>query len=139
MPIEPRLGKMIIYGCIFFCGDALCTIAASTTFPEPFVSNGMGRSLSWPHRRLAGCRHSDHVALLHAFQLWEDARMGGEQNESYFCETKSLSMPTLRMTSEAKNQLRDILVNAGFPEECFVAQSFNYSGPDSKLDMVSGT
>jgi len=28
--------------------------------------------------------------------------MGGEQNESYFCETKSLSMPTLRMTSEAK-------------------------------------
>ena len=29
-------------------------------------------------------------------------RMGGEQNEIYFCEDKSLSMPTLRMTSEAK-------------------------------------
>ena len=28
--------------------------------------------------------------------------MGGEQNEIYFCEDKSLSMPTLRMTSEAK-------------------------------------
>ena len=29
-------------------------------------------------------------------------RMGGEQNETYFCESKSLSMPTLRMTCEAK-------------------------------------
>ena len=29
-------------------------------------------------------------------------RMGGEQSEMNFCENKSLSMPTLRMTCEAK-------------------------------------
>ena len=28
--------------------------------------------------------------------------MGGEQSEMNFCEHKSLSMPTLRMTCEAK-------------------------------------
>jgi ATP-dependent RNA helicase A len=38
LPIEPRLGKMIIMGCIFFVGDAVCTIAAATTFTEPFVN-----------------------------------------------------------------------------------------------------
>ena len=38
LPIEPRLGKMIIMGCIFFVGDAVCTIAAATTFTEPFIS-----------------------------------------------------------------------------------------------------
>ena len=48
--------------------------------------------------------------------------MGGEQAEEYFCDNKSLSMPTLRMTAEAKNQLRDLLVNAGFPEECLTPQ-----------------
>ncbi|KAL3871841.1 hypothetical protein ACJMK2_039813 [Sinanodonta woodiana] len=136
LPIEPRLGKMIIYGCIFYCGDAACTIAASTTFPEPFVTPTDRRRLGWVHKSLAGNRFSDHVALLNAFNLWEEARMGGEQSEMYFCDTKSLSMPTLRMTWEAKNQLRDILMNAGFPEECLLPQMFNYNGPDNKLDTV---
>ncbi len=54
-----------------------------------------------------------------------------------FCDHKSLSMPTLRMTCEAKNQLRDILVNAGFAEDSLCPQSFNYTGPDTKLDVVS--
>lgn len=63
-------------------------------------------------------------------------RMGGEQSEMYFCDQKSLSLPTLRMTCEAKNQLRDILINTGFPEDCLLAQVYNYHGPDTKLDMV---
>ncbi|XP_033728682.1 ATP-dependent RNA helicase A-like isoform X2 [Pecten maximus] len=136
LPIEPRLGKMIIYGCLFYCGDAVCTIAASTTFPEPFITPTDRRRLGWVHKSLAGNRCSDHVALLNALSLWEEARMGGEQSEIYFCEQKSLSMPTLRMTSEAKCQLRDILINSGFPEECLLPQVYNYNGPDSNLDMV---
>lgn len=42
--------------------------------------------------------------------------MGGEDAEIRFCEHKRLNMPTLRMTWEAKVQLKDILVNVGFPE-----------------------
>ena len=56
------------------CGDAVCTIASSTTFSEPFVTSMDRRRLDWVHKSLAGTRCSDHVALLHAFQLWEDAR-----------------------------------------------------------------
>lgn len=43
-------------------------------------------------------------------------RMGGEEAEKRFCEHKRLSMATLRMTWEAKVQLKDILINSGFPE-----------------------
>ncbi|ESO96009.1 hypothetical protein LOTGIDRAFT_116243 [Lottia gigantea] len=136
MPIEPRLGKMIIYGCIFYVGDAMCTIAASTTFPEPFVTQVDRRRLGWVHKSLAGNRCSDHVALLNAFGMWEEARCGGEDNEMYFCDQKSLSMTTLRMTCEAKNQLRDILVNVGFPEESLMPQTFSFTGPDNRLDVV---
>lgn len=28
LPVEPRLGKAMVLGTVFFCGDALCTIAA---------------------------------------------------------------------------------------------------------------
>ncbi|PVD18246.1 hypothetical protein C0Q70_21779 [Pomacea canaliculata] len=35
-----------------------------------------------------------------------------------------------------RNQLRDILVNTGFPEVCLLPQSFDFNGPDNNLDVV---
>ncbi|XP_030061320.1 ATP-dependent RNA helicase A isoform X2 [Microcaecilia unicolor] len=134
LPIEPRLGKMMIMGCIFYVGDAVCTISAATCFPEPFISEG--KRLGFVHRNYSGTRFSDHVALLSVFQAWDDVRMGGEEAEIRFCEHKRLNMPTLRMTWEAKVQLKDILVNSGFPEECLMTQMFNNTGPDNNLDVV---
>ena len=62
-------------GCCFFsCGDAMCTMAAATTFSEPFESGTDRRRLSYVHKNLAGTRHSDHVAMLNAFHSWEEAR-----------------------------------------------------------------
>lgn len=43
-------------------------------------------------------------------------RINGEEAETRFCEHKRLNMSTLRMTWEAKVQLKEILVNSGFPE-----------------------
>ncbi|XP_060088403.1 ATP-dependent RNA helicase A isoform X1 [Heteronotia binoei] len=134
LPIEPRLGKMMIMGCTFYVGDAVCTISAATCFPEPFISEG--KRLGYVHRNFAGNRFSDHVALLSVFQAWDDARMGGEDAEIRFCEHKRLNMATLRMTWEAKVQLKDILVNSGFPEDCLMTQIFNNTGPDNNLDVV---
>ncbi|XP_026525038.1 ATP-dependent RNA helicase A isoform X1 [Notechis scutatus] len=134
LPIEPRLGKMMIMGCIFYVGDAVCTISAATCFPEPFISEG--KRLGYVHRNFAGNRFSDHVALLSVFQAWDNARMGGENAESRFCEFKRLNMATLRMTWEAKVQLKEILVNSGFPEESLMTQVFNNTGPDNNLDVV---
>ncbi|NWV66598.1 DHX9 helicase, partial [Malurus elegans] len=129
-----RLGKMMIMGCIFYVGDAVCTISAATCFPEPFINEG--KRLGYVHRNFAGTRSSDHVALLSVFQAWDDARMGGEEAEKRFCEHKRLSMATLRMTWEAKVQLKDILISSGFPEECLMTQPFNNTGPDNNLDVV---
>uniref|UniRef100_A0A665V471 RNA helicase n=1 Tax=Echeneis naucrates TaxID=173247 RepID=A0A665V471_ECHNA len=134
LPIEPRLGKMMIMGCIFHVGDAMCTISAASCFPEPFISEG--KRLGFVHRNFAGSRFSDHVALLSVFQVWDEIRLAGEEAESRFCEHKRLNMSTLRMTWEAKVQLKEILVNSGFPEETLLTQVFNPVGPDNGLDVV---
>ncbi|MED6280911.1 ATP-dependent RNA helicase A [Characodon lateralis] len=134
LPIEPRLGKMMIMGCIFHVGDAMCTISAASCFPEPFINDG--KRLGFVHRNFAGTRFSDHVALLSVFQAWDEVRINGEEAENRFCEHKRLNMSTLRMTWEAKVQLKDILVNSGFPEECLMTQMFNTVGPDNNLDVV---
>ncbi|XP_075220513.1 dosage compensation regulator mle isoform X2 [Lycorma delicatula] len=134
LPIEPRLGKMMILGSLFFVGEALSTVAAnSSTFPEVFLTE---RRLSYQQRAFAGSRYSDHIAMLNVFQTWEGVRMNGPAAEENFCDHKQLSIPTLRVTWEAKNQLKDLLIAAGFPEESMLAQVYNFSGPDDKLDVV---
>lgn len=40
--------------------------------------------------------------MLNAFQTWEGVRMNGPAAEESFCEHKQLSIPTLRITWEAK-------------------------------------
>ncbi|KAB7505156.1 Dosage compensation regulator [Armadillidium nasatum] len=137
LPVEPRLGKMVILGCIFNCGDAMCTVAAhNSTSPEIFIIPPEYRRLSPFQKAFSGNRYSDHIAMLNVFNAWEEARAGGEQAEINFCDYKNLSMPTLRVTWEAKNQLRELLFAAGFPEECLMNQMYNFYGPDPKLDTV---
>ncbi|CAF0906923.1 unnamed protein product, partial [Didymodactylos carnosus] len=135
LPIEPKMGKMIILGCIFFVGDAACTIASCTSFPEPFLHDG--KHIRGMHKSLAGQRYSDHVALLNGFQQWEKEKMrGGERAELEFCDRKCLNASIMRMTFEARNQLRDIMVMSGFPEDCVQQQWFDVNRPDTKLDIV---
>jgi ATP-dependent RNA helicase A len=85
-------------------GDAVCTIAAASTFSEPFVIET--KYLRPMHRNYAGKRCSDHIALFMAFQQWLKAKWYGEQSEQEFCERKALNMQILRMTFEARNQLK---------------------------------
>ena len=56
-------------------GDAMCTMGAASTFSEPFVTGTDRRRLGYVHKNLAGTRCSDHVAMLNAFQAWEEARL----------------------------------------------------------------
>jgi ATP-dependent RNA helicase A len=137
LPVEPRLGKMMILGTVFGCGDAVTTIAAQSSTGSEFFMTDMTRGrLTFQQRNFAGNRYSDHIAQFNAFQCWEEARQGGENAEINFCDHKSLNMPTLRTTWEAKKQLGDLLIQAGFPEECMTPQMYNFTGPDAKLDML---
>ncbi|XP_026331341.1 dosage compensation regulator, partial [Hyposmocoma kahamanoa] len=137
LPIEPRLGKMLVLGFVFGVGDPLTTMAAnSTTFPEIFVVEGR-RKLSGHQRALAGDRASDHIAMLNAFQLWEREHAKGEEAELQWCEWKGVQQTTLRVTYEAKYQLNNILTTTiGFPEECCIPQRWNPQGPNATLDCV---
>ncbi|XP_066965316.1 ATP-dependent RNA helicase A protein-like isoform X2 [Macrobrachium rosenbergii] len=119
LPIEPRLGRMVILGSIFSCGDAMCTIAAhNSTSPEIFIIPPESRRLSPFQKAFSGNRFSDHIAALNAFNCWEEARVSGEDAEINFCDYKGLSMPSLRVTWEAK--------------------TYNFVDPDPQVDVLVG-
>ena len=37
LPVNPRIGKIILFGAIFSCLDPVLTIASALGFKEPFV------------------------------------------------------------------------------------------------------
>ncbi|XP_014281109.1 dosage compensation regulator mle isoform X2 [Halyomorpha halys] len=136
LPIEPRLGKMMILGCVFQVGDALATIAAnSSTFPEVFITE---RRLTGIQRAFAGTRCSDHLAMLHVYSQWASAcNRGGETAGLTFCEAKQVSEPTLRVTADAKSQLKDLLIACGFQEESMLSMFYQFNDEDENLDIIT--
>ena len=68
----------------------MCTIAASTSFPEPFETPSDRKRLGWVHKQFAGSRHSDHIALLSAYQAWEDARYSNSEKFAFFANAVQL-------------------------------------------------
>lgn len=137
LPIEPRLGKMMIMGCIFGCADGLGAMAAySGTFSEIFALDMGQRRLMNHQRALGGKKHSDYAAMINAFQQWNNARNRGEEAEVKFCEWKGLQLPTFRVMWEAKRQLLDLLNQTGFPEEIMIEKHFNPDLPDNDLDII---
>ncbi|KAF0307755.1 ATP-dependent RNA helicase A protein [Amphibalanus amphitrite] len=139
LPVEPRLGRMLVLASCFGLADAACTVAAQSDGGDVFLSalGSEQRRVTYQQRRFAGNRCSDHLATLNAFQAWENAREGGEQAEIQFCDNQMLSMPTLRVMSEAKNQLKQLLVSAGFPEQCLQPVPMDFNGPDTGLDTLA--
>lgn len=120
-----------------FRGYKLCRyFKAATTFSEPFIVEG--RYLRMAHKNLSGKMHSDHIALLMAFQQWLKAKWRSEEAEQEFCDRKSLNLQILRMTYEARNQLKDIMLFSGFPEDCMMeGSSFDANVDDPRLDTIT--
>ncbi|XP_054157981.1 ATP-dependent RNA helicase A protein-like [Oppia nitens] len=117
LPIEPRIGKCMIASIIFGCAESMCTITANaSTCPDPFDSFNLNR-LRYAHKKFSNGYFSDHLMLLKAFRLWERAERKGEGNAIQYCEQNSLLPTSMRITSEAKRQLIELLKSSMFPDQ----------------------
>ncbi|XP_021944591.1 dosage compensation regulator isoform X2 [Folsomia candida] len=138
LPISPTLGKMLILGTMFNCADPLAIISAqSSNLSEVFTLGPENKRLTPTQRAFACHKHSDHLATLNAFQQWEyHKEKGGERQELEFCAQRMLSQPSLRVTSDAKNQLLQVLVQCGFPEEQVLPCQIKFREQAPVLDII---
>ena len=120
---------MLIMSILFGQGDIFTTIAAAISFPEPYIIKG--KRLSYKHRNLGRSKFSDHISLSNVFQNWLTMKMISDERADYFCDRFQLNRFSLHMVHDAKQQLQRILMDQGFPEECFV------SGPSDNTRITS--
>lgn len=64
LPVDVRIGKMLIYGAIFGCIEPVLTMAAAMGFRSPFFSPIDKREEADKTRKALGVAHSDHLTTL---------------------------------------------------------------------------
>ncbi|XP_058802903.1 3'-5' RNA helicase YTHDC2-like [Phymastichus coffea] len=115
LPIEPRLGKMLLYAVVLKCLDPILTIVCSLAYKDPFVTPyqpSKKQSAKLARKEFAANTYSDHMAVLRAFQIWQNARANGWERS--FCEKNFISAAVMEMVVGMRTQLLGQLRASGF-------------------------
>uniref|UniRef100_A0A7N6BDQ7 ATP-dependent DNA/RNA helicase DHX36 n=1 Tax=Anabas testudineus TaxID=64144 RepID=A0A7N6BDQ7_ANATE len=115
LPVEPHIGKLILFGALLGCLSPVLTIAASLSFKDPFfIPLGKEKMADMRRKTLSRNSKSDHLTIVNAFQGWEEAKQRGARYEREYCWDNFLSANTLQMLHNMKGQFAEHLMHAGF-------------------------
>ncbi|KAF1899396.1 hypothetical protein Lal_00019524 [Lupinus albus] len=115
LPVDPKLGKMLIMGAIFRCFDPVLTVVAGLSVRDPFLLPQDKRDLAGTAKsRFSAKDYSDHMALVRAYEGWKDAEREGSAYE--YCWRNFLSAQTLQAIHSLRKQFSFILKDAGLVE-----------------------
>uniref|UniRef100_A0A3B3WVP6 RNA helicase n=1 Tax=Poecilia mexicana TaxID=48701 RepID=A0A3B3WVP6_9TELE len=115
LPVEPHIGKLILFGALLGCLDPVLTIAASLSFKDPFfIPLGKEKMADMRRRTLSRNSKSDHLTIVYAFKGWQEAKQRGSRYEREYCWDNFLSANTLQMLHNMKGQFAEHLMSAGF-------------------------
>ncbi|CAN8061438.1 unnamed protein product [Agarophyton chilense] len=116
IPVDAKIGKLLVYGSLFSCLDATLTMAATVSERSPFYSPFGKREESRAAKAKFKWGKSDLLTYVHAFNRWRELRESGcgfsaEQN---FCSQHFLSRKTLLTIADGRSRLADVLKDIGF-------------------------
>ncbi|KAL7743180.1 hypothetical protein ACLKA6_016313 [Drosophila palustris] len=115
LPVDVRIGKLMLYGAIFQCLDSVLTIAACLSNKSPFVSPLNKRVEADKCKRNFAIGNSDHLTVLNAYRKWLDVSKRGHYGASRnYASENFLSMNTLETIADLKYQYLELLVSIGF-------------------------
>ncbi|KAA0058112.1 DExH-box ATP-dependent RNA helicase DExH3 [Cucumis melo var. makuwa] len=130
LPVEPKLGKMLILGAIFNCLDPIMTIVAGLSVRDPFLMPSDKKDLAESAKAHFAARDcSDHLALVRAYQGWRDAEK--QQSGYEYCWRNFLSMQTLRAIDSLRKQFFFLLKDSGLVD--YDSEKCNNSNYDEHL------
>ncbi|KAL8265856.1 hypothetical protein R6Q59_003200 [Mikania micrantha] len=111
LPLDPKLGKMLIMGAFFRCFDPILTIVAGLSVKDPFLlPHEKKDQASTAKSRFSAKDYSDHMALVRAYEGWKEAEREGSAYE--YCWKNFLSAQTLQAIHSLRNQFHYILKDA---------------------------
>lgn len=106
LPVDAKLGKVLIYAIILKCIDPVLTIVSVLSVKDPFILPNQiserGKALE-AKKRLSEDSLSDHMTLLRAFQKWIDNKSC--KREKYFCNEHFISSGSMDTINAVRSQI----------------------------------
>ncbi|XP_058088650.1 DExH-box ATP-dependent RNA helicase DExH5, mitochondrial-like isoform X2 [Magnolia sinica] len=116
LPVEPKLGKMLILGAIFNCLDPVLTVVSGLSVRDPFLMPLDKKDLAESAKsQFSAQDYSDHLALVRAYEGWKEAER--EQNGYDFCWKNFLSLQTLKAMDSLRKQFLTLLADTGLVDD----------------------
>ncbi|XP_020943251.1 putative ATP-dependent RNA helicase DHX57 isoform X1 [Sus scrofa] len=117
LPVDVRIGKLMLFGSIFRCLDPALTIAASLAFKSPFVSPWDKKEEANQKKLEFAFANSDYLALLRAYKGWQLSTKEGMRASYNYCRQNFLSGRVLQEMASLKRQFTELLSDIGFVKE----------------------
>ncbi len=124
LPVDCRVGKLILLGAMFSVADEALTIAAVLSHRSIFLAPIAERDRANFCRMQFAMGQSDHLTTLNAYNQVD--RMGSERYD--FCRENFISNKGLQTVAGLKRQLLELLSDAGFVRGGLRARSVEYLG-----------
>ncbi|XP_031433314.1 ATP-dependent RNA helicase DHX29 [Clupea harengus] len=114
LPVNVKIGKMLIFGAILGCLEPIATIAAAITEKSPF-STPMGRKEEANLAKAAlAVANSDHLTMYKAYLGWRNACSEGTRTGMAYCRKYFLNHTALITIEDVKQDLMRMVKQAGF-------------------------
>ncbi|XP_070180183.1 putative ATP-dependent RNA helicase DHX57 [Littorina saxatilis] len=136
LPVDVRIGKLMVFGAIFRCLDSALTIAASLSFKSPFVSPFGKKTEADEKKHEFAVGNSDYLTILNAYKKWLEAKKLGRHEEYEFCQENFLSIKTLQMLASLKQQYVELLSDIGFTKQGLRLRTVQRAARESWTDGI---
>ncbi|XP_066472294.1 ATP-dependent RNA helicase DHX29 [Tiliqua scincoides] len=115
LPVNVKIGKMLIFGAIFGCLDSVATLAAVMTEKSPFTTPIGRKDEADLAKSSLAVANSDHLTIYKAYLGWKKARHeGGYRAEMTYCRRNFLNRTSLLTLEDVKQELIRVVRAAGF-------------------------
>ncbi|XP_059308762.1 DExH-box ATP-dependent RNA helicase DExH5, mitochondrial isoform X1 [Lycium ferocissimum] len=111
LPMEPKLGKMLILGAILNCLDPILTIVAGLSVRDPFLTPLDKKDLAEAAKAHFSRDFSDHLALVRAYEGWRDAERDLAGYE--YCWKNFLSAQSMKAIDSLRREFYSLLNETG--------------------------
>uniref|UniRef100_A0A673C9W6 ATP-dependent RNA helicase DHX29 n=1 Tax=Sphaeramia orbicularis TaxID=375764 RepID=A0A673C9W6_9TELE len=115
LPVNVKIGKMLIYGAILGCLDTiLATIAAAITEKSPFSTPMNRKEEANLAKSAMALANSDHLTIYNAYLGWKNSQADGQRSEMSYCRKHFLNRTALITIEDVKHELMKMMEQAGF-------------------------
>ena len=123
LPVDVRLGKMLILGSLFQCLDKVLTIAASLSSKSPFSTFLQDAAIAKAKHKQFQDPDSDFATFCNVWEGYTAAKSKSMKAGRQYCQSNYLNQQSMHEIGTAKKDFLNLLCGIGFVDKHDGSQS----------------